>query len=416
MAKNSQLNSQVPFENLKSLPSRIWNIIGEWQYIFLAGTMALSVACSSGSQKVSIRNGGAGSEDSIKADGVELKFSAGESNDQDNGLNLGSQRKALALIELNYVYFNPPSASTGVAGKVMVGYDLSATTATKLSNTVKVPLGARVVFSDVGIREFRVDPLDNEAFIDRSTAVVANANGALTLSGVTNGKQYLYAINLVKPAEIPSVTAASATINVPFTFSTTVSDCLNNSDQSNSVTCGTADETIIETGAKLVVESGQSSDTGVNAPLLVFDKVNTGLAAGSTFSAGTSPISTKAMTVTKVTLRFTCTGDTCPTQVTPDIRNSPHMVINGVSQPSPKVAQNVNGVALRLFNSAGARVTDVPTGAATYKVELDVGNIAVAQNAESFWKNDLSFTVQRVEGNKMGTGKFELRNFVVKNY
>jgi hypothetical protein len=382
----------------------------------MAGAMALSVGCSVGSQTVSLRKGGAGSEDSIKAEGVELKFSAGESNNQGEGLNLGSQRRALALIELNYSYFSPPTATTGVPGKVTVGYDLTATTATKLSNTVKVPLGAKVVFSDVAIREFRVDPLENEVFVTRSPAVVADANGALSLSGVTNGKRYTYSINLVKPAEIPAVLAASTTVNVPFTFTTEVKDCLNDSSQSTSPDCGPTDDSVIETRTSLVVESGQSREDGVNAPLVEFDKTNTGLASGATFvSAPNSPITNKALTVTKVTLKFTCAGDSCPTHIG-TVSNSPHMLINGVSQPSTKISRTVSGAVMRLYNAAGQLVTTLPTGTAKYTVELDVGDIAVAQSADVHWKNDISFTLERREGTKTGTGKFELRNFVIKNY
>lgn len=416
MTKNSQLNSQVLPQIFTSASGSIWNLIGERRYVIVAGAMALSFGCSAGSQKVTLRNGGAGSDDSNMAEGVELKFSAGESNDQANGLNLGSQRKALAMIELSYAYFNPPSATTGVQGKAEIGYDLTPTSFVRLANSVKVPLGAKVVFSDVAIKEFRVDPIETEVFITRNPAVVADANGVVSLSGVTNGKRYTYSISLVKPAEIAAVSAASTTVNVPFTFTTEVKDCLNDTAQSASPDCGVTEDSTIETGTRLVVESGQSREDGVNAPLVEFDKANTRLATGATFvSAPNSPITNKSLTVTKVTLRFNCTGDSCPTNLGA-VSNSPHMLINGVSQPTNRTPRPVSGSVMRLYNAAGELVTTLPTGTARYTVELDVGDVAVAQSADGYWKNDISFTLERKEGNKTGTGRFELKNFVIKNY
>lgn len=416
MAKSSSVYSLIFPKTGVSSTGRVWNRVGEWRYIVAAGAMALSVGCSGGSQTVSLRNGGAGSDDSTRAEGVEIKFSAGESNNQGNGLNLGSQRKALALIELSYSYFNPPSATTGVQGKVAIGYDLTPTSFVRLTNSVKVPLGSKVVFSDVAIREFRIDPLENEVFITRNPAASADVNGAISLAGVTNGKRYTYAVTLVKPAEIPAVSTASTTVNVPFTFTTEVKDCLNDSALSASPDCGVTEDSTIETGTRLVVESGQSREDGVNAPLIEFDKTNTRLATGATFvSAPNSPISNKSLTVTKVTLKFNCIGDSCPTHLG-TVSNAPHMVINGVTQPSPKILRPVSGSVMRLYNAAKELVTTLPTGTAMYSVELDVGDVAVAQSADGHWKNDISFTLERREGNKTGTGKFELRNFVVKNY
>ena len=389
--------------------------VGTLRRLVVATAVCLSFACSSGSRVTSMRDKSPSGADTIRGETVALKFSGGSSAAQDAGLNLASQRKAVALLEVGYTYFNPPNAMTGVTGKLLVGYDLTATSGTQVPASLLLPLGAKVSFTSIGVLKFRVDPITNEPFIQKSRAEVADAAGKLNLVGIAAGRSYTYGITVTKPADIAEVRVDTPTVNVAFSFTESVKDCLNDAANSQTPECENGD-TEVPVNPKLVVVSGQSVDAGVNPPLVAFLKDKTGLATGAVFVAGTSPVSNRAMTVTKVTLRFSCRGDTCPTRLAADFTNQPHLTVNGSDLPSPRISQNLTTPVMRLLNGAGQIVTDLPQGTASYTVEIDAGNMAVAQSQDVRWKNDLTFTLERVEGNKVAKSTFSLANIIVKNY